>query len=77
MPITPRIIEAADLFRSRLLARERRAASALVRYYGTAWARLQAEILALSQEVQRMRDAGETVSRGRLARLERMRAVQQ
>ena len=76
MPITPAIIEAANLFRARLLARERRAATSLVRYYGTAWQRLQTDIAALSTEVEAMRLAGEEVSRGRIARLERLRAVQ-
>jgi len=76
MPITPAIIEAANLFRARLLARERRAATSLVRYYGVTWQRLQTDITALSTEVEVMRLAGEEVSRGRITRLERLRAVQ-
>jgi len=76
MPITPTIIEAANLFRARLLARERRAATSLVRYYGISWQRLQGDITALSTEVETMRLAGEEVSRGRIARLERLRAIQ-
>jgi len=76
MPITPRIIEAADTFRAHLLARERRAAGAMVRYYGTAWRRLRGDITALSAEVDAMRLAGEEVTRGKIVRLERMRAIQ-
>jgi len=76
MPITPAIIEAANLFRARLLARERRAAGAMVRYYGTAWQRLQSDITALSAEVQAVRAAGNEPSREDIINLERMRVVQ-
>ena len=55
MPITPAIIEAANLFRARLLAGERRAAGAMARYYGTAWQRLQTDIAALSAEVDALK----------------------
>ena len=51
MPITPAIIEAANLFRARLLARERRAAGAMVQHYRAGWQRLQTDITALSAAV--------------------------
>jgi SPP1 gp7 family putative phage head morphogenesis protein len=76
MPITPAIIEAANTFRARLLARERRAAGAMARYYGTTWQQLQGDITALSREVDALRLAGEEVTRGQIVRLERMRAIQ-
>jgi hypothetical protein len=76
MPITPRIIEAVEQFRARILARERRAASAMVRYYGTAWQRLQADIRELSREVQEMRMAGQEPRREDIIALERMRVIQ-
>ena len=76
MPITPAIIEAANAFRARILARERRAASAMVRYYGTAWQRLQGDIRTLSAEVEAQRLAGTKVLDEDIRDLERLRAIQ-
>lgn len=74
---TPQVIEAAQRFRAALLARERRAATALVRYYGAGYARLQSDIRTLQTEIAQQRAAGETISPGRLWRLERMQRIQQ
>jgi len=72
---TPQILEAAQQFRAQLLARERRAASALVRYYGDTWGRLQPEIRRLRAEVEEMRAAGEDVSHNGVERLERLESI--
>jgi len=76
MPITPAVIEAANAFRARLLARERQSATALVRYYGASWTQIHGDITALSAEVQAMRAAGEEITDGKLRGLERMRAIE-
>lgn len=73
---TPRVVELAQRFRAALLARERRTASAMVRYYGRIWQDLQAPIGELRAEIEAMREAGEEVSRGMVERLDRMRDVQ-
>lgn len=73
---TPRVIELANRFREQLLARERGAATALVRYYGETWRRLQADIAALRAETDAMIAAGEEITPGRVWRLERMEAIQ-
>jgi len=73
---TPLILELANRFRAQALARERRAANALVRYYGTAYGRLHNDVMALQQTIEQMRAAGEDVSRGTITRLERMTAIQ-
>ena len=72
---TPEILRVANQFRAQVLARERRAASALVRYYGDAWGRLQPEIRRLQTDIEEMRAAGEDVSPGRLWRLERLKSI--
>ena len=76
MPITPAVIEAANAFRARLLARERAASTAMVRYYGASWTRIRADIDALSAEVQAMRLAGQEPERRDIISLERMRAIE-
>ena len=76
MPITPAVIEAANAFRARLLARERQSATALVRYYGASWTRIHADIEALSGEVQAMQLKGIEVTREDIIRLERMRNIE-
>lgn len=70
------VYEAADAFRKRLLARERGAANALLRYYGEAWARIHADMLKLAGEVDALRAAGETVTEAQIMRLERMQAIE-
>lgn len=72
---TPQILELSNAYRDALLARERRAATALVRMYGAGWQRLQGDINNLQAEIAQQRAAGETISRGRLWRLERMQAI--
>lgn len=74
--VTPQIVELSNQFRAQLLARERRAATAMVRYYGTVWGELQSEITALQVETAAMAAAGEAITADRLWRLERMRAIQ-
>jgi len=76
LPITPQMVELAAEFRRRLLLRERQAASALVRYYGTIWGQAQTEILALEAEIQQMRDAGEDISQAKVWQLERFQRIQ-
>jgi len=76
VPITPTVVELANAFRAQLLAQERAAASAMVRYYGTIWRELQSEINTLATEVQRLQDAGATFSADKIYRLDRMRNVQ-
>jgi len=73
---TPLILEVAQRFRQQLLARERRAASALVRYYGDTWARLQPEIRRLRGEIEEMRAAGEEISPERMNGLPRLRSIE-
>ena len=72
------VYEAATRYRAALLARERRAATALVRYYGEAWARLSADIVALTKQVEGLRAEGlaEEALRGRIMRLDRLQAIQ-
>ena len=71
------VYEAAAAFRQRLLARERLAANAMLRFYGESWARIHTDVVALTAEVDAMRLAGETVTEGKIMRLERMQAIQQ
>jgi len=73
---TPLVVELSNRFRAQLLARERAAATAMVRYYGETWRRLQADIAALRDQIEAMRQRGEDVSQGRIWRLERMQAIQ-
>jgi SPP1 gp7 family putative phage head morphogenesis protein len=70
------VYEAAIRYRAALLVRERRAATSLVQYYGEVYGRLSAEIGALLREIEAQRAAGETISAGRLMRLDRMQAIQ-
>jgi len=73
---TPLVIELAQRFRAQLLARERRAAGAIVRFYGVTWQRLQPQIQALSAEAAAMTLAGQEIGPGAIWRLERMKAIQ-
>jgi len=74
---TSAVYEAVVRYRAALLARERAAATALVRYYGEAWARLQADINATVAYLEAKRLAGEEITPGMLVRLDRMRAIQE
>ncbi len=76
MPITPGVLEASNLFRAQLLAQERRAASAMVRYYGHIWTQLQPQIATLQAEVTALQAAGVEFSKTKLWRLERLRAIE-
>ncbi len=73
---TPLVIELAQRFRAQLLARERRAANAMVRFYGVAWQQLQPQIVALNAQVTAMTAAGREIGPGAIWRLERMKAIQ-
>lgn len=73
---TPQIVELSNQFRVQLLARERRAATAMVRYYGESWRRLQGDIRTLQTEHFERLQAGEEITRGQMWRLERMQAIQ-
>lgn len=74
---TPQILESSNRFRQQLLARERRAATVMVRFYGQTWRSLQGDIRQLRADVEAQRIAGETITEGKLWRLERMQAIQQ
>ena len=74
---TPLILELSNQYRRQLLARERRAATALVRMYGVSWQRLQGDIRTLQTEIDEQHAAGVELSVGRIFRLERMQAIQQ
>jgi SPP1 gp7 family putative phage head morphogenesis protein len=71
------VYEAATLFRAALLARERRAATALVQFYGSTWQRLFSDIVGLMTEIDALRAEGVEPSQGMIMRLERMQAIQQ
>ena len=73
---TPLVIELAQRFRAQLLARERRAANAMVRFYGVAWQQLQPQIQVLSAEALAMTAVGQEIGPGAIWRLERMKAIQ-
>jgi SPP1 gp7 family putative phage head morphogenesis protein len=73
---TPQILELSNEYRDRLLRRERQAATALVRYYGESWRRLQGDINGLQVEVDALRAQGEDIGPGKLWRLQRMKAIQ-
>ena len=76
MPITPRVIELADLFRAQLLRQEGQAAAVMIRYYGLIWQDLQSNIDALNTEIEQLRAAGEIASADKITRLTRTRNVQ-
>ena len=75
MPITPDVLRLNEQFRAMLLANERQAAGAMVRFYGVGWQKLQADIQRLSAEMERKRLAGESITRGAVVRLERLNAI--
>lgn len=62
MPITPKVMEYADQFRQQLLANERKAASAMVRYYGAGWRRVNDETVKVVRQLQAKMDAGEELT---------------
>lgn len=62
--------------RAALLSQERAAASALIRAYGQAWGRIQAELDQLAAEIAAARARGEPVDRAWLARQERLTLIQ-
>ena len=74
---TPKVVQMSNVFRSQLLARERSAANAMVRYYGETWRRIRDQVTNLEAEVQALLDAGEDVTVGKLWRLERLQSIQQ
>lgn len=76
MPITPDVLRLNELFRRMLLTNERRAASAMVRFYGVSWQRLQQNIKRVTGRINAMIAAGEDISRGAIVRLEQMRTLQ-
>jgi SPP1 gp7 family putative phage head morphogenesis protein len=71
----PNVYDTAEQFKARLVTRERRAASLLVRAYGVAYLRIKAKLDELTKEIAELRASGETVpvgwlyERGRLASL--------
>jgi len=63
MPITPDVLRLNEQFRAMLLANERQAAGAMVRYYGVGWQKLQADIGKLSGEITKLQNAGVTIDK--------------
>ena len=72
---SPLVLQLAQQFRTQLLSRERRAATAMVRYYGESWRRLQRDVMQLRVDVESLRAMGEEPGRGMLWQLERARAI--
>ncbi len=72
---TPRVVELSAIFRAQLLARERAAATAMVRYYGETWRRLKVEIAKLQAEIAALVEAGKTISQEQLWQMERLKAI--
>lgn len=66
----------ANDFRRTLLARERRAATDMLRAYGLSWQRLRAQLDALTQQMEAAEKAGQTVSPSWLFRQERLASLQ-
>lgn len=67
------IYDLADQFRAALLQKERAAAVRLVRAYGQAWQRLQANLDAVTRQIESARTAGEEVNAEWLRRQKRYR----
>jgi SPP1 gp7 family putative phage head morphogenesis protein len=73
---TPQIVELSNRFRDQLLRRERTSATAITRFYGESWRRLQEDIRTLQAEHFARIQAGETLTEGQIWRLQRMQAIQ-
>jgi len=76
MPLTPEVLRLNEQFRAMLLANERRAADAMVRYYGTGWQKLQTDINKLAEQVNAIIESGQTPTNGMITRLEQMQVIQ-
>ena len=72
---SPLVLQLAQQFRTQLLQRERRAATAMVRYYGQSWQRLQKDVMQLRVDAEGLRAMGEEPDAETLWRLERMQAI--
>lgn len=72
----PEVVRVARRFAAALLARERAQMQAMVDRYLAVQDRLQTQIDALTDEIARLQEAGETVSLARIERLERYRSLQ-
>lgn len=68
---TPAVLELSNAFRLQLLARERRAASAMVRYYGRIWQGLQDDITALQASVNPAWTQGQIMRHERVVIIQR------
>jgi len=76
MAVTPQLLDLSNRFRAQLLALERDAASAMVRYYGTVWQQLQNDVQKLQQKVDDMRAAGDEPSIGTIWQLDSTKRLQ-
>ena len=76
MPITPQILNLSNLFRAQNLARERREAGVIERYYGEVCRRLQLPITQLTNQIERDRMAGKEPTEAQILRLERIQTIQ-
>lgn len=72
----PDITEVVAQFRAGLLRLERRAASEIVRAYGTVWRDLKPAVEYLGQQIEQARERGETVSLDWLFQFERLQSLQ-
>src|SRR5512146_1672902 len=69
-------IQTADQFRAALLSKERTAAVRLVNAYGDVYRRLQAQIDALTAELDALAASGESPKVWKVGKLEQLRALQ-
>ncbi len=66
----------AELFRAELLAKERRAATEMVRVYGDVWQRIRADLDAVTTKMETARKNGEVVSPAWLFQEGRLQTLQ-
>ena len=76
MPGPGKIFEVAEGFRRELLARERRAATEMVRAYGQSWVRIKTQLDGLTRQIAAARAAGEDVNPYWLFQRKRLRTLQ-
>lgn len=74
MPL-PDAIAASEQFRKALIAKERQAATRLVRAYGAAYQRLQTQVEGLTVELERLAEKGE-LSAAKVGRLARLKSLE-
>jgi SPP1 gp7 family putative phage head morphogenesis protein len=76
MPAPNPLLQLSERFSQAALSRERKAATALVRAWGTAWQRLEQDAIRLIEQIDAERSAGREVSRALLLRQARVQELQ-